>query len=147
MRIHKFEDADRDGVFDPGERMLEGLQFDVLELLPGETEPRVHQRRTDAQGRIEIGFPGPTRIRVRELLRQAGGRWGITTAHQRGADGMWYILPSDRPASQLVGPSTADLGGDCDDVDLWVGNAPTILPKTGAGGASPRSHPVGFGFD
>jgi hypothetical protein len=147
--------------------MLEGVQFDIIELpkAPEETE-QVHQRTTDADGLAEIIFYGPTRVQIRELLRQSGGQWGITTPHdRRGRD--WYILPARVPElvtdpvvqlpaalpggdikSQQVGEYRH--GGDCDDVDLWVGNARSFLPKTGAGGkGSGRSQQVdvGVSFD
>ena len=112
------------GVLDEGEPMLEGIQFDILELVDGD-DPWVHQRRTDADGLIRIGFRGPARLKVRELLRQSGGQWGITTeARQEG--GMWYMTS----LGQTV------WGGSCADSHVWVGNARTFLPETGGGGAS-----------
>ena len=124
MVIHKFNDLDRDGRLDVGEPMLAGIGFDILELVPGD-DAWVNQRRTDADGIIRISFQGPARLRVRELLRQSGGQWGITT-EARLEDGMWYMAR----LGQTV------LGGSCADTHLWVGNARTFLPETGGGGAS-----------
>jgi hypothetical protein len=130
--------------------MLPDVQFDIVQLGPDGAE-QVHQRTTDAEGLAFIEFHEPTRIRVRELLRQSGGMWGITTPHQR-AGGHWYILPQVGHLAPRSGP-VIELGpvntstsltaiqgdyqesGDCDDVDLWVGNARSFLPKTGAGGS------------
>lgn len=102
--------------------MLPDIQFDVLELREGE-EPWVHQRRTDAGGSAILRFTGPARFRVRELLRQSGGQWGITTPH-RQEQGHWYLSAKGR----------TDFGGRCEDTHLWVGNARTFLPETGGGG-------------
>lgn len=106
--------------------MLPGIQFDVLELREGE-EPWVHQRRTDAGGSAVLRFTGPARFRARELLRQSGGQWGITTPHRQEA-GHWY----------LSAKGSTTFGGRCEDTHLWVGNARTFLPETGAGGTAGR---------
>ncbi len=127
--IHKFHDLDRDGQMDEGEPPLEGIAFDILELVAGD-EPWVNQRRTDADGVIRIGFSGPARFKVRELLRQSGGQWGITTG-SRLEDGMWYMAR----LGQTV------MGGSCADTHLWVGNARAFLPETGAGGARYTPNP------
>ncbi len=134
VRIHKFDDRDRDGQRDPGERMLEGIAFDLIELIPGQ-EPRVHQRTTDEDGMIVLELQQPTDVRVRELLRQAGGSWGITSEHVRGEDGFWYITEPEAPTRTV-------LRADCDDIDLWVGNAPPFLPPTGAAFPLTRSQQV-----
>ncbi len=156
VRLHKFEDLDRDGEHDPGEPMLSGVQFDFVEL-GSEGEEQVHQRTTDASGVASIDFHGPTRLRIRELLRQSGGMWGITTPHQRAGQ-HWYILPQLEEQAPRSGPvfelgpvhGPANVDGDpvenedCDDVDLWVGNARSFLPKTGAGGlGTPSAQQVG----
>jgi hypothetical protein len=104
--------------------MLTGIQFDILELVADE-DPWVHQRTTDTDGLISIGFRGAARLRVRELLRRSGGQWGITTEARQEGD-QWYIAR----LGQTV------LGGSCADTHLWVGNARTFLPETGGGGAS-----------
>lgn len=118
--------------------MLPGLQFDVIEQLPGEPD-RVHQRTTDAKGLIEIDFPGPRQLQVRELLRAAGGQWGITSAHA-AIEGHWYITQPGRALPAPLASDPTQHGGDCDDTDLWVGNARPYLPETGAGGARQNRH-------
>jgi len=101
--VHKFHDLDGDGLWGAGEPALEGVPFDFQE--GGHT----HHRVTDHEGLIRICFRGPTVVVVRELPRQTGGRWRLTTPFA---------------AAQLLG---------CADVHLLIGNARIGIPATGAG--------------
>lgn len=84
-----------------------------FEIVEDRTEPRHHRRDTDRSGEIVICFDRPVRVIVRELLRETGGTWVLTT--------------------QL--PDHIDLR--CDEtITLEIGNAPlTRMPETGRAAA------------
>lgn len=119
--IHKFMDRDRDGVYDIGEPMLPGVPFDIIEVNATGGD-RVHQRRTDDAGVITITFDHRALVQVRELLREMGGLWTISTPH-RLLDRSWYIAHHNQTTLAL----------ECDEapIDVWVGNARPFLPETG----------------
>lgn len=125
--IHKFMDRDRDGRYDVGEPMLSDVPFDIVEVNATGGD-RVHQRRTDAAGLITITFDHRAMVQVRELLREVGGLWTITTPHRR-LDRSWYIAHRDQTTLTL----------ECDEAptELWVGNARPFLPETGRADGAP----------
>ena len=113
LAIRQFNDLDADGRYDPGEPLLEGIAFDIVE---GDD---THQRTTGVRGEAWICFREPTTVSVRELLRSAGGQWTITSRV----------------------PPTIDL--PCGDTEIWIGNARITPPRTGEGGPSPARTPSG----
>ncbi len=76
LRIVKYHDVNSNGRRDQGERLLPEMPFEIIE---DRTEPRHHRRDTDRDGEIVICFDRPIRVIVRELTRELGGTWVLTT--------------------------------------------------------------------
>jgi hypothetical protein len=102
--IRKFHDMNGNGLVDPGEPLLAGVHFEF------EEGGRFHRRVTDNQGAATFCMDEPNGIVVRELARESGGQWQITTTVPDV-----YVLT-------------------CPARELWVGNQEVGLPKTGRGG-------------
>lgn len=104
LRIHKFRDLNGNGLADPGEPMLAGLRFDVT--VNGE----IYVGETDADGLLVMCFSEGDIVAIRES-QASGGLWQITSDERR----LDFRLP-------------------CGLHEVWIGNAPVGLPKTGLGG-------------
>jgi hypothetical protein len=107
--LRKFHDVNGNGLSDLGEAALSGVHFEFAE------GGRLHRRITDKQGAATFCMDSAQTITVRELGRESGGQWQLTT-----------VLPAFYTLT-------------CPARELWIGNQEVGLPKTGmaARGMSP----------
>jgi hypothetical protein len=110
--LRKFHDVNGNGVAEVGDAPLAGVHFEFGE------GGRLHRRITDNQGAATFCMDSPQAVTVRELGRESGGQWQLTT-----------VLPASYSLT-------------CPARELWIGNQEVGLPKTGLGGGRATS-PIG----
>ena len=109
MRIHKFHDLDANGNHDLGEPMLAGIHFEVV------VDDQVYAGETGDGGLLTMCFAEGSQVDIRESKQYHGGQWSLTT----NAKDLAFEL-------------------SCGTRELWIGNAETVLPRTGLGGGRAR---------
>lgn len=123
--VHKYEDENGNGVWDPGEKPMSDMRFEFVELFWGDDRlpvERVHVLRTDKDGIVSFR-PYSSDLLVREYHESA--LYFMSTPHMRksGSHHSYVLTPNGRQTWHVQG-----------EVHVNVGNAQVKPPNTGGGG-------------